>query len=233
MPEEPGQASGWTSFIPEFFFDVISRIPPGMFLAAFLVLRWSPFLRNADLPLPAFEPGDFPYTVVFLVLIAFGHSLGIFITPLGDIVRRSYLKRTWLSLRSGREALYLDVYRRWGNGADSGDSPVWQMLPTPVYARIYRYMHDWTKAAHPKADLLLAKMSAESAVCENSVGALLLAILVELSVQPWQHWPATVLPFSIATTYLYYAAQWRFKRFLAGQFSYYALVRERQNLVPR
>ncbi len=90
--------------IPEFFFDLISRIPAGMFLI-FLLSEFvfpsmkSYFFMNLD------------FSELF-VLILFGYSLGILMSSPAKLLGKLYFERVWKNkLKNYRQIIYTYLSR--------------------------------------------------------------------------------------------------------------------------
>jgi hypothetical protein len=178
MTVEEKQAGTAAALIPEFYYDLICRVPPGTLLAAMLwwELAGAPARQGIVKLLQEGKVDWIPFTLLFVALVGVGYSLGILISPLGRWVRGLYEKKVWVQVRNEFPALFdaiWDTYKdsfsstageRGGSGQETRSTVERQESKA---GKLYRLMDDDLKAGHPQARVLLPKLNAEAALCEN------------------------------------------------------------------
>lgn len=161
----PGTLAG---LVPELYFDLISRVPAGVILLAFLA-------TDPDLVTPpiALRDLNFAKIVVFAFL---GYAAGLVLNGIGGIAlvwTRRWMWRTTLR-RDPCARSDIEWFARRQN-PDVASSARWTMRETDAYAR---HLHDYLRVCHRDFRALLPKLAAETALCANLMVAFLGVALV-------------------------------------------------------
>jgi hypothetical protein len=156
---EPEEAGKTWSIIPEFFFDLISRIPAGIFLILLTTKFVVPDQANFS---------DIDLSKLFL-LILFGYSVGIMLSAPAKLLAKFYFKSVWKKYLEREKATltkFLVVHPLENINSDSLTN-----LDNKQIQFIYRETHDYTKNNNEQAKVMLPKLSAESSVANNFAAA--------------------------------------------------------------
>ncbi len=193
------EASGWVSIVPEIYFDLISRVPPGTLLA--LGIGWSVGAFNQEgvfARLPSLNAG-WPGLITFLALfLPAGYVLGLLMTGLAKLHQDRYLTKVWRQ----EEVLYGDLIARFRTkvlslGAldleklerlypgEDGE----RIVHSTYFQSLHRHIHDYVKYSMPEASALLPKMSGEANLCDNVVVACCL-IVIAVVLRPLAYLPS-------------------------------------------
>jgi hypothetical protein len=223
------KSESWAYLIPEFYFDLISRVPPGVLIivaVAYAVMP-SAFAFHQPSKTTEFEG---PTVTLLLLLIGAGYACGILLTYLGSLIYDTYFRRIYSEVAN----LYPESLRRWlWKKIWADEKPFisnWESLSAGDLRLLYRRSHDYIKDRFPYAARLLPKLSAEGKLCDNVAAALLvitiafpvIRYLSSGSMKEW--WPLPVL--IISCLYSWAAARHRFRRLAMGQFSYAFQLRD-------
>jgi hypothetical protein len=91
------------------------------------------------------------------------------------------------------------------------------------YLKVYRLMHDHLKALDPQPRVMLPKMSAEAALCENLVAVALLWLLLLLVTTSPTLSIKLVLGILLAALLAFFAGFHRYRQSVARHFSFFRL----------
>jgi len=161
--------------IPEFYFDLISRIPAGIFLFVMVLLEFK--------CLPSLE-GDWYLKIevgfsflILLSLLCIGQCLGIFLSVVGKhIARIFFTSNVWKKYaENDKELIFNFIDYQKIKSIDKEKFSEWK---DNEYQKIYRESHDLIKDKNEKAMLLLPKLSAESSLCNNISASIFLSLII-------------------------------------------------------
>lgn len=157
--------------IPELYFDLIARVPAGTFLFIALTILGFPKVVP-EVPEWLHGAGGVLLATVVAGLMAVGYSLGILLTPWGDLFRSIYERAVWIW-----------IYRDWENEIEAlrrkhdskskvvSKKSAWDKIKTFPHIgelrKLYRFAHDDAKGESPQAKVILPKMSAEAKLCDH------------------------------------------------------------------
>ena len=211
--------SHFISTIPEVYFDLIARVPPGTFLA---VVLFGSLSRDASWYVSQVRGMQWGASLAALVLLlGAGFALGVLITPLGEVLNRGCWYHVWRTigqenvslLNSARGKLKIAFKIREGDPSDEH----WNV----VYARL----HQLLKSADSGANGVLPKMAAELSLCNNSCCAFAIATLALLARIHCGR-PELYLSLLIGMIISRFSAKKRTKRFIDRHFAYLAVLEE-------
>jgi hypothetical protein len=155
----------WAAIIPEFYFDIISRIPAGTVLLLIIVITSLSQAQMLELKtwLLSGKIEGFPFTIVFVLFFCLGYVMSIPLTMFGALVHILYnriilhlIKKSYPKEVQALEAKYEAEINK---------------------SKFYRLIHDELKQRNRHAMVLLPKMSAEASLCDNLTAALILGVL--------------------------------------------------------
>lgn len=165
----------WVSLIPEVYFDVISRIPPGVLLVIGLIYAVRPTLWHDLTPgqTTSGNPLQPPYTLLFIFLIGAGYAAGIMLSVCGALLSRLYFRRHFVAAANAFSKEVRDW--TWKLTSEAPEAPDWLKLSKEELQEkcgvLYRRQHDHLKAGSRQAMALLPKMDAEAKLCGNTSAA--------------------------------------------------------------
>lgn len=196
----------WAAIIPEFYYDLISRIPAGMVLLS--VIGISVLSQDQMSVLKAWlfagKIEGFPFTIIFIIFFCTGYVVSIPLTMLGACVRKLYGHFIWALIKKAYAAEVQGLERQYESKADE--------------SRFYCLIHDDLKQNNPHALLLLPKMSAEVSLCDNLTAAFVLAVLfVSIFSSVSIKFPAYFL---CIATFCFVSAGYRFHQLMARHISF-------------
>jgi hypothetical protein len=171
MADEP-EIGKWPSLIPEIYYDLISRVPPGVLL--FLAL----LVAGSRLSLGQIQSVSFgAATILLLLLVLAGYTLGILMTPLADIFHRTYKRSVWRETISKQDfgplVQLIDSNFNLCLPKNEKNELDVDKIERRHYDLLDRVMHDYLKGIDPQAKLILPKMRAEARLCDHLFVALL------------------------------------------------------------
>ena len=239
------------TILPEFYYDLIARIIPGVVLvlgAVFASGTAEPAAAFATLLTLAWAP-----VVLLLIIISIaGYVAGILLTYFQSGVRSSYSGAVWrVVLRQYRDVIIkrqdelglnglrtkLDECQLDASGRSSRrDRKAANRAIREVTRPLYGELHDLLKDRHPQARFVLPKMNGETGLCENTAVSLILVMLVALVhtvtaptgpvatrlVQA----AATAFPFAVLALLFFRAAVVRYEALLRRHFAFWNLIPE-------
>ncbi|MFN8092436.1 MAG: hypothetical protein U0599_09495 [Vicinamibacteria bacterium] len=189
--EEPkAELSTPQTLLPEFYYDLMARILPGVVFAATLLFLLGAFEVKAAIERVA-QTAWAP--IVFLVtgVGTCGYIIGILLTPLQARVRSGYIPEVWQPILASNRAVICEKQAQLGlrdfaaelDNAIRGS--VWRPADRAALARVarqlYSPLHDLLKARLPQAQLVLPKMNGETGLCDNICAGLTVLSLVPVS----------------------------------------------------
>jgi hypothetical protein len=164
----------WTGIIPEFYYDLISRIPPGMFLT--IAILSERFSRTGDKfsDYKAISSGI--AALITILLIGSSYALGTFISAPAKFVAMLYTSRTWRRTIDAEQQLFSKLKSQKPFESFDFSSP--SKIKEQEARRLYRTVHDYLKLKDTQAKVVLPKLTAESSLCNNSAIAFLLYLII-------------------------------------------------------
>lgn len=205
------------NIIPEFFFDLISRVPPGILII---------FLSNKFIfeTLYDYKIIDLGFSEIFIIIL-FGYAMGIFISTPAKLIGNIYFKSVWVNKYKSEKKLldeYLNDYK-----IDNIEIQNYKKLKTDDWMLIYRNTHDFVKNSNNQAEVMLPKLSAECALANNTAASLIFFLII-LSIKHFVfstidnfYWFSPLILICIG---LIFVGKERFKRLLGSQFSYLKII---------
>lgn len=192
----PENGSTLAAIVPEFFYDLIARILPGLVFAILLLVVSAPdslgFLRELA---AQNKLQGVPFVLLFVVLIALSYALGILLGPLGAKVRDLYLPPVWRQVVGTTHLEFVKGYaNRRGLSVSPDHEAIVAGLDRKALKTLFRLLEDELKSKDPLGRVLLPKLHAETVFCDHLCVALLLvgtlaALLLFLDVlQPRAAW---------------------------------------------
>ncbi len=164
---DPTKMNKIPSIIPEFCFDLISRIPVGglSLIVIFYELGW---FSKGQLFSPSYLFGLSPgvLTIIFTVFLGASYTIGIIIQTLGDIFLYIYQKNIWEQHNDYLEQLITQLEYR---------------MPITVLKNDYKAINalitDYLRNYNPHSGLVAIKLSAENSLCNNLTATLTIYFL--------------------------------------------------------
>lgn len=155
----------WAAIIPEFYYDLISRIPAGTILLSIIGISVLSQAQMLELKTWLFSGNieGFPFVLIFIIFFCASYVISIPLTMFGAIVRILYSRAVWNLIKKTYPMEVQKLEKRYKSKANE--------------SRFYRLIHDDLKQSNRHALVLLPKMSAEVSLCDNMTAALLLASL--------------------------------------------------------
>jgi len=218
-------AKSWTSIVPEFFFDLIARVPPGILLVLLVLLEFGVLSQTNTDKLFA-TTGGF-VIVLSILLFGAGYSVGIFLSVPGIYIGKLYFKNVWDHFTHTEEAILQEISRKlklnmkFANGKPQTRSDWW---------RFHRVTHDYLKHKDKDARVMLPKMSAEASLCNNTAAALTVYPIIRLFHCGF-HGQLSLLWFVVIVAIFVCMAQIRYRRMIDSQISYLRIVLAKEKSV--
>lgn len=157
--------------IPEFYYDLIARIPAGALLLAgtavgyFREDTWAMFL--------ALGASWAASTAAVGVLTMFSYVAGILLSGIGDLLAFVTRWITWHRLQSNPTVEAFYDYAERIELLKQGQRTHFSRHVLPTFRRL----HDELKRTNAEASVILPKMSAEAALCHNVLSCCLVLIV--------------------------------------------------------
>ena len=225
------------TLVPEVYYNLIAWVSPGTFLI--VVIIW---IFHFDKSLEFLTRKEINWAVItgFLIfLLGAGNIVGILISPLGDwLHRKTYRYCIWkeFSKRKENENLlsYLDKEYNLGGYPDP-TKDCWEDEDKKKIDLFDRLAHDLVKQLDPQAKVIIPKIQAEAALCNNLLAAslILLVILIPLIIirvfvnyYCTQQFLDACIPLFLCIVlalFSYFAGKHRGKRLISREFSFLRL----------
>lgn len=171
-PKEPK----WLYLIPEIYFDLISRVPPG--ILAILIFMWmNGYLCSARLK-TVLDLTATSAALLSIFLISAGYVLGVLMTPAGIHI-------TYRLSASLYKSLYSQTKNEWTSGIRNlvGDDPANNASSKWKKFRLRDdKLHNYLKTKDAKTSSLMTKMRAEATLCDHVALVLQSALIASLAV---------------------------------------------------
>lgn len=244
-------ASKWNSIVPELYFDLISRIPPGTVLILGLVwaFRYSP--NEAAFSIDKIkELGWAPVITLFFLLLGAGHSVGILLTPIGALIRSPFVYTWQHRIYNWNSDLIFYIHCRFKmvlsvKNNDSkkrrpvGFKEICKEEQVPQYSltveeakRVYRLINEFLKSEDNQAKIILPKMQAEAALSDNLAPAIFFSFLVFVLHNGWGAIPPLAIKAVLGGIVLSIIASWyRHRAEIRRQFGFLRIVIHREENV--
>lgn len=226
------EGSTWPALIPEFYYDLISRIPPGTLLLLLLLYELLG-VKGRQVSLDLIKRGELegiPFAGLFILLISGGYALGILISALGYVIRRLYLPLVWRELVGRYPALFYSICNAYEVSISESESAVdpkcFSRLKSRDFLKVYRLMHDHLKSLDPQPRVLLPKMSAEAALCENLVAVALVWLLLLVITSSPTLSPEVAVACLVSAALSLLAGFHRYRQSIARHLSFFRLQQE-------
>jgi hypothetical protein len=178
---------GWAGAVPELYFDLIGRIPPGLFLSLVLLI---PFASDSQWFKGDVSKIDWsPSLIAFVLLFVASYSIGLLISPVGKRINKGAWDSAWQVaarneiplLKKAQPYLNLDIQFE--------DGGAWENLTPQQRGLVYRHMHELLKVNLPEAKLLLPRLAAELTFALNFIIVIPLASALLFIHWTSLHWP--------------------------------------------
>lgn len=160
-------SESWASIIPEFYYDLISRIPAGLTLIAIVIIGGISSDQRQELItwLVSANHKDFPFLLIFILLICAGYTISIPLSALGAIAHLIYSRKVWKNIENTfcNEIRLLE--KHYNSGSDK--------------TKLNRLLHDDLKNRNPQAKVILSKMQSEVALCDNLAAAIAIGFIID------------------------------------------------------
>ncbi len=237
--DTPASFDAFTKKIPEFYFDLISRFPPGILVIVGLTLEFTPqgYLSKQDF----LSVSASIVLLLLLFILVFAYVFGLVLAS----TAKEIFKRTALPIferyrtKNDKEILWcayhlniLELLRTDEQGKRV-QRPVIDYKVEDFWL-FYRRLHDYLKNVDAQARLILPKLSAEHSLLINLSASLTLLMAVHLlhnldfylrfgftyfvpSYLFYLSWVGTI-------AWLWFGARFRFRRLLDSQLSYLEIV---------
>jgi hypothetical protein len=223
------QVTKWANLVPEVYYDLIARVPPGTFVILALAKLYHTSFQDVFA-----QPNTGAAVLFTILLLGSGYSVGVLLGPLGEfIVHRLGWLALWKSVSNNYAKITGQAKARFY--ADyapfpSTPVPIWKLiqrsrarrLSTEQCQRMYRHIHEYLKGVDAQARVVLPKMQAEAGLCSNlAAGLIIVACAVAI-----RHWPDLRNPALIwcllSLCLAAWAARFRTRRLMERHFSYFA-----------
>jgi hypothetical protein len=169
------------SLIPEFFYDLIARVPAGAVFVLGVILLTTPETTWTELLGLAHEGKleGVPFWLLFALLFMLSYAVGILLTLPGWLIRNTYLLWVWrrADRRHGQQIADLATSRGL---LPTSTTQALATLGRSQRGTLYRLLEDELKASDEQARVLLPKMNGEASLCDNLTAAFLLLLLLGL-----------------------------------------------------
>lgn len=164
--------------VPEVYFDLIARVPPGAFVVVCLwaLYRWK---TGSKIIFLEFNAGT--ATVALILLLGASYSVGLLLGPAGRLLTERFARHHWNKqcARWGISKLLVQEFLIPGSCNDETDAHITAQQNREL---IYRRLQDYLKGVDPQARTLLPKINAEKSFCANAAAAIMLVSLATVGV---------------------------------------------------
>jgi len=165
-------AGPFAALVPEFYFDLISRILPGTILALGLLNACMPgiAMRLFGLWRPVGTGGSaYPGLIFSIAIFSVGYILGLLLSSLGPNARECEVLIAEAVLGQYPDKLKINIYNRY-----EISEYISEKMTGPLWTKLHRRMQDDLKEEMPTIAPLIAKMHAEERLFSNLMVAALL-----------------------------------------------------------
>ena len=208
----------WAGIIPEFYYDIISRIPAGMVLIAILAFSVLSGYQIDKIGKWLLEGGvgEFPLAFVFILYFGASYAITIPLTIFGPIARSSYSWIVWKSIKALYNTEIYELEQYYGYCAET--------------KKFYRMLHDKLKVLDVNARVLLPKLEAEVCLCDQmavsfALGAIVLYANSVISIKMFFIFICIVIGFLIGGGY-------RFHHLIARHISFSRIAKTMDEAQP-
>ena len=171
---EDDPAKTWTTVVPEFYYDLISRIPPGVFLILGVIFE---ILESHNKTISDYKDFNTAVVILFTVLLlAAGYSVGLFINTPTKYFAMIYTAKAWRRVINDEQPLFKELKKQEIFKEFNFDSP--SAIKEPEARRLFRRVHDLLKLKDNQAKVILPKLTAESSLCNNTAFALVIYLVI-------------------------------------------------------
>lgn len=231
---------GVNTILPEFYYDLLSRILPGS-ASLLAVLVAAGVVKPAIALERMLTLTSAPVVALYLALGTAGYIIGMVLTYFQWRIRWLYIPGVWRPLLRVYKPLILNRESELGP-TDFGDDIELALAEQPssnnavrkLVPRLYGPLHDLLKEHHPQARFVLPKMNGEAGLCDNlAVGflsaSLVLCCRVVFRVQGLQgFWRSSemwsVLGLWLAVILFFLVARHRYRALIQRHFSYWSVL---------
>jgi len=205
--------------VPEFYYDLISRVVPGGLFILVGALTFGTQPQFEAFAKAAHELQGLGFATVFLVVFAAGgYFAGMLLTPLGWVLALPTRTPVWYASRKKYADLIGYLRSILGESTSATSIGYWE------YDRLDRQMHDILKDRNSQAKIFLPKLRAEAGLCHNAAGAVLLWLALEFGFTCTIS--SAIGPASIIFGLSIFAAFFREYRLMRRQFVYLDLLKK-------
>jgi hypothetical protein len=214
------EAKTWTDAIPEFYFDLIGKIVPGVFLVLMIAGVLLPDGRKSMYAIAALPWGTMVCLLILLALASL--QAGHLVSPLGEAAGRYFWRTEWGEIARSNFHLLKASEVRLKLSFKLPDLA--ENLSREQVVSIYRPLHQLLKKSDIEARVVLPKMAAELTLASNSVAVFAISLILLLAVGCRGPLPLSLL--GMAAVLSSYCSLVRTRRFIQRHFAYLAVLEE-------
>jgi hypothetical protein len=163
-----GTVTGMAALVPDVYFDLISRIPPGALVLGMLISQTAPNTMTAPLVEMAKASWAHAIAVLFLALGA-SYVAGLMLSRIGLVFGARFFNAFVRSVNEADQSLLSKFSEDIGLGPVDGKKI--------TFWAAYKTLMEYLRVKEPAGQAIRTKMLAESALCVNLLAAISLALL--------------------------------------------------------
>lgn len=179
---EVGKPEGLGALVPEFFFDLISRVTPGTLLLVFVIVNEQLVGAGGRDWLKSLDASR------FLCLAWGGYVVGMILSCFANGYLKNARLRAYAHFLTEDRPDFVDAVKSFATPRrlriiDPSTGSVNSGMRQIEAEDLHRRVHDYLKNLHPTFATILPKLAAESALMFNLFKALMLCVLIDVSEQ--------------------------------------------------
>jgi hypothetical protein len=164
----------WITIVPEFYYDLISRIPPGMFLILGVIFE---ILETHNKTISDYKDFNTAFVILFtILLLTAAYSVGLFINIPTKYLAMIYTAKAWRRVINDEKSLFKELKEQDIFKDFNFISP--STIKEHEARRLFRRVHDLLKLKDNQAKVILPKLTAESSLCSNTAFALIIYLII-------------------------------------------------------
>ena len=182
-PPEQDKIAQAISVVPEIYYDMISRVPVGIMTVLGTVWLSPPLRPTLDFE-GLKDLGWAPTTVLVGLLLLTAYTVGLLLTQGGHWVYWMYHGALWREEIARHSDQYVPLIRMLNKKLDlhlsTNADTEWDVaaLSGNAFSRLDHAIHDYLKRADPHSRVILPKLRAEGALCNNLVAGYVVLFLM-------------------------------------------------------